>query len=335
MLRATVNTINKHWAGMPTDKLRQNQSSLVYIRDLAGKTNTNISRWNIVSIFGSGSGAELINDVNQINKIFFQRIAQPAPDPTDEVEDQPEPQVEIPALMKITLQNISRNSLANELRQAEYELNRSKEEARRLWINYNNTLVVASRADQKLEALRTTANLNERGERVEKELLEVIKGGFWGDLQFRGNAMWLTTVNPITLSEIRRAAGVEIVAPLGRFAASFDFSNQHIIVAPYKGNKRVDSHFYHPHVNTTGEICWGDARDMAENARISWKIKDLFFIMQELLSSYNSGNPYRSLDRFVDARAYGRIAAELRCPQLNVEEMEESVRQELASSEGR
>lgn len=327
-MRATVNTIQKHWEGCSSEQLKKNMTSLNYIRDLAGRTNTNIARWNLVALFGTGSGADLVNDTNKINKVFFEKLSsQVASDPS-ETDDLPE----VDPRLKAQLSRFVGNMHKQEVEQLKRQADHSKRNAHYSYEQYEQHMREASKCLAKLKTLESDRTGNARVNAVERGIAETVAEGFWGDVIISDDgAIWLRTMSDITLSEIRRAAGIETVVNLGKFAVRIDLPGGSVRVTPYKGNKRADD-FYHPHVNEDGDICWGDASEMSYRHMTEWSVKELLFLLQELLCSYNPSNPYTKLSEFEHASAYGRRAAGLRCPHID-RDSEESIRKKLNGAE--
>jgi hypothetical protein len=67
-------------------------------------------------------------------------------------------------------------------------------------------------------------------------------------------------------------------------------------ISPPDDIETVDDYF-HPHVNSSGYICWGDAKYPAQ---VFWKNKNyvaLFQLLDALLKTYNNQSPYITLKR--------------------------------------
>ena len=76
-----------------------------------------------------------------------------------------------------------------------------------------------------------------------------------------------------------------------------------MIVMPYENSICIpmegrDQAFYHPHVNTDGGICWGNAQDTASRAIVAGQLDKVMNLLKSLLTIYNGGNPYRSFEEF-------------------------------------
>jgi ubiquitin-protein ligase len=53
-----------------------------------------------------------------------------------------------------------------------------------------------------------------------------------------------------------------------------------------------DVGFYHPHVSTSGHICYGNIKDAANMTRQQFRIYDLLDVIHNTLSSYSERDPY-------------------------------------------
>jgi len=291
-MRATLSNIEKHWSNCPPELMRSNQSSLNYIRDVAARTGTNIARWNLVAVFGSGQDANLKTDHNEINRLFFAKMG------NGEGNDEQDVVVSLDPLLRNSLKSWSDRILNDQRAQLESQVRSHTDNARMNYTRYENDLRTAARFMQQLENIRPSEATTQRLAKVEKELEEVLNGDFWCDPIVTDNFLWLRTASDLIITERRRSAGIDMQFNAGLLAVRWNITGTELRVFPYKRNKR-HRELYHPHVDRAGVVCWGDAAQLAAQHLQNWNVKDLLLILQSLLVNYNAAAPYIQLNDLI------------------------------------
>jgi len=59
----------------------------------------------------------------------------------------------------------------------------------------------------------------------------------------------------------------------------------------------------HPHISTSGQICWGDASTLIDSARQNREIAGMVKIITDWMTLYNASSPYVRLEAFPEAPA--------------------------------
>lgn len=125
---------------------------------------------------------------------------------------------------------------------------------------------------------------------VEKVLVDP----FWSLDNRRRGLVFIT--QPVSLSYFRADQAVTNTANFGRLSVivSFNRSRLEVRVDEYSDNLWVDG-FIHPHVDTEGSICFGNAKPAAVSAAAKLDLPALMSVVKDVLTTYNDDNPYRSL----------------------------------------
>lgn len=306
----TVNTIQKLWEDMPQKRLEKNQGALDYICALASQANVNISRWNIKTTFGKDDEGNLMTDPRDLNKAFYAKLLEVKPRPARSAD------VKSDRALLAALRRHAKNMMATEIRDAKADYDRQLRTSQDRYRQYVMALTNATQANLKLERLQSDTELSKRAETIADSIADVLEGGFWTEPVVHNGALWLQTAKPITLTYKKASANIDVSVNLGRFAAKLTMSDRpSVLVYPFAKNKATtSSRFYHPHVNTGGDICWGNVREKALNHLTKWNFGKVLGLLQGLLSSYSDGNPYRPLQDFTTAGAFGAVPRDWRYP---------------------
>ena len=109
------------------------------------------------------------------------------------------------------------------------------------------------------------------------------------------DSVLLYTRDPVTLRQYNPAAGVDVSVNLGQFWLRL---KQGITrVYPLFGNIVYEG-YVHPHISTSGGICWGDQKKHAAELMAAGRIEEYLNLLQSLLTTYSDSNPYKPLSRF-------------------------------------
>jgi hypothetical protein len=290
------------------DTKKSQLKALQYILQVAAHTNTNITRWDIVALFGTGTDKILVEDKNQINKKFFERLTTSI---AGRIEKEEEKSKEVPkdlmdAILKATekIQDIRKRALQDKMSQDIYHAKNANAQLNAYLIELNRT---------------RNEMMNLGGENMSetfrKEFVGVLKDGCWVDPLVENGFLYLNTKNNVTISQINKAAKLDLTADLGQLAVKINLEDFNMWVIPYKNNIRARDH-YHPHVSSDGRICWGDALTQSLNWMKEGKIANILKVLYSLLFNYNPGNPYVEINAFVNSQKvkYGRCPDSLLHP---------------------
>jgi hypothetical protein len=152
--------------------------------------------------------------------------------------------------------------------------------------------------------------------------LESIQVPTNGDLSqvkiiLRTSDVWLTEANSEAAPPMNMGQYLVTWFPYAALHSDFDLSRidhtdsnftynlcNNITAMAYKNNTIVEG-YAHPHIRGIGSFCWGNALDTVnknlvydKNLVFKGKIVQAFITVQELMKTYNSGSPYKSLTQF-------------------------------------
>lgn len=315
---ATINTIEKHFDEMTLEQRKANLTALNYIKMLASSTNTDIKRWDILHLFGSGDGANLQADKKSINKIFFAKLEKLADRKSDDYVP-----IELPNELTQAIENGFRQNLEHRKKEIQHTIN----DQMRQFSSYNRHLnaIMAQVVELRKQIAQVDGSKDPIAE-IKRELQEILKEGIWVNPVIHDGHLYLNTNGNIVLTLKNEKANQDLTFDAGQFAVQISLGNFYMKVIPYKNNSRVNyDRFYHPHVDLDGDICWGNARESALASLELFQIGKALKLLYAVLSQYNDGNPYVHLSEFVsDKRRYGRIPANLRHPDRIRDRLDES-----------
>ena len=125
--------------------------------------------------------------------------------------------------------------------------------------------------------------------------LDQLKDEF-GPWRFDGQAGMLSvTTESITLEQIELGP-FAIRLDVGRLT-HVDQKRVYLVDALEPNPAEGSSHVTHPHVSDS-QLCEGDASAAIRNALEQGRIADFFILVRSVLTTYNPGSPYVSLDRW-------------------------------------
>ena len=294
----TINEIflneKKYFARQPDELKNANKEALKYIQTIASTSQTNISHWDIGTIFkdptNKKTSLDLIKDKKLLNKLFFE---------TKMVEDSNPTTVDtnILNLIRTNLKKID-NSIINERKNT---LNRviSSEEQR--ITEYQNEISrrIAAIIRNRKELLSLDGI--DSNEKVLSEIAEILKSNFYKFESFDRNVLTLSTKNDVINTYKNTAANIDCTVNLGKFKILLDVQNASVMVLPKENNviyEKDSNKWYHPHIRYSGAICWGNANSAVTGLLSGLEFKKVLDILSSILLNFNFENPYVQLTRF-------------------------------------
>jgi len=288
---ATIKTIESSFDSMTEEQKKANLATLGYIKNLASMTNTDIHRWDVIKIFGANEGANLLADKKAINKIFFEKLEKLA-----EKKDVDFPDVEqIPELTQ-ALETSFMQGVESRKADLQYQIEQSFNsiDQRNRQIQDMMTQVATTQKQLSMLTLNPQPILE-----IKREIQEVLKAGYWVNPVVHNGFFYLNTPSNIRLMYKNRAAGIDCEIDVGQLCVRINLANFYFDVIPYKNNIAYDPpnhgrghRFFHPHVNTNGAICWGNAGQTMQNHMKTFEIGKVLQLLYALLTTYNDGAPY-------------------------------------------
>jgi len=137
---------------------------------------------------------------------------------------------------------------------------------------------------------------------VSGQMLERLKGvdaSKWNLCKIQGDYIYFTTKEEIVLTHIKKAAGINLRMNFGKFKVSVNMKIMNLEIKEYKGNFTSDDEgYYHPHVDSCGDVCWGNLNNLRLEACENLDYGKLLEACYLLLTTYNDNSPYLSLAEF-------------------------------------
>jgi hypothetical protein len=131
-------------------------------------------------------------------------------------------------------------------------------------------------------------------------VVDILRNSFWQFITIDGpNAVFATT-QPVIQKYVNPSANINISVNLGVIVAKIDLTEKSIrcerglsCLSIISSSSRAS--YFHPHISSTGDICWGDASSDASNYLVNNNFYELFTLLQALLITYEPSNPYMGL----------------------------------------
>ncbi len=268
----------------------EQRNALEYINHMADLSQTDISDWDLLTVFEEQPGL-ILTDRRKINKRLVEysnTVVREVPKGLEEAD------------RKIVMASSKQfNAIVGQRKQT-------------LTYNINSHLTSIRSYVERIET--TTSNL--RNARIELarlneqplpdiagEVHKVLSGNFWvfhskptsvtRNLQF-------ATVQPVVMNFANERAGIKWKVTLGKFIAVYDLQTGALTLKPHDpAINLMPTNYFHPYVSQGGTICWGNATALAAELQGQCKLADMMELLQGLLTTYTpDSNPYISLDRF-------------------------------------
>lgn len=113
----------------------------------------------------------------------------------------------------------------------------------------------------------------------------------------------------VQLTQYNAAAGIEEHVDMGHYKVRWIPQSNTMSVLPGVGNLRSGG-YCHPHVSSSGEVCWGNAHDTYTRSMREVDPAPAFEALWVILQSFNAESPYRDLVHFKQAREVVKVAQE-------------------------
>lgn len=269
---------------MGEDNRKANISAVQYVHMLSATTNAKADTWNILEIFGRGEGNALVTDKNEINKRFFsqlEKLKSAIPEELQVLEPEIERQIK---------------EATKELVNSQVRQFRDKAESARF--NMEEHYKAAERkATEMVRYQNMLLSIQGKSNPILDDIRKVAAGSFFRFYSFDSVNISFITRNPVILVHKNPSAGIDITINMGIYRVTTDMRSMYTKVYQHRDNTRLDN-FYHPHVSTGGDICWGTGGNAASGFMKDFRFLDFMELLASNLINYNAGNPYVSLERF-------------------------------------
>lgn len=279
----------------PKVKRSANVNAVKYIKKLAALTNTDISNWDIVALFKHPEkDGFLVTDKTAINQIFF-KFREVAPTVQTTLSD------DMTARL-IQLQKKRRATSANHIRDRALSKERDAK-------SYYNTF---------LNLLGEAATLRKQYEIMighessyPHELAKILAEGFWELDTVTDDLICVRTKHDIHLNFVNKKHGAYMNVNLGRFLIKYNVGRASVKCVKYDNNLTHNG-YYHPHVSSDGDICFGEISNEVTEYLSSGVLTKVLELIQKALTAYNDNSAYANIHKFYLERiAYeNRISVE-------------------------
>lgn len=291
----TVNEIKKNpskvFSRQTEPSKKANLEILIYIEYLANSSNTNISTWDIGTLFRDSenkkASLELLKNKNEINKTFFEQKEKMKEGSTEEIQN----------IIKLI-----GNSIGTALD--------GQKEARILKLR-NEIVNQRSKIEENVKAItekiKDTVNSKKEmdmlegtnsKDRVMADIEDILKGNFYQFHSFEDNLLVFTTRSDIVLGLVNVKAGVNYQVNMGKYKISLDMKTFKLLVLPHEKNMKLNDHV-HPFVGEHGDVCFGNVQSRASDLLASMDVKGILNLLMGLLTTYSAeSSPYMVLESF-------------------------------------
>lgn len=128
------------------------------------------------------------------------------------------------------------------------------------------------------------------------EIKDVLADGFYTFERYdKDNKCVYLITEPIVLKH--KTQHVDLKVPMGQYQVGIETTTSAIWVNRYKNNLN-EGGCPHPHVDSGGDVCFGNMYDEIARLQIDQKYGRMLQILRGILTTYNPDSPYRSLARF-------------------------------------
>lgn len=258
-----------------------------YIEMVASTSGIDISDWDCHQIFSTDAACkEIVTHRPSINARLFDHAEKLRSElPPSETS------TELSIAVREALANLSRQIIANRISDADIRI-------RSLLRNANDAYIRMESYVKDAAAERAALSvITGRDNRIEEQVQEINNSSFWRYLRTEDHGIIFVTKNDIICSYKNPAAGIDITVNFGKYKAVYNMNTARISVFIYENNLRVES-IYHPHVNSNGGVCWGNASEATTKAMANMDLSQLFGLLASVLVSYTPGIPYVSIENF-------------------------------------
>lgn len=291
---ATLKTIVDTWENLHSDVFKANMKSLKYIQVLASQAEVNVNRWAIDKIFVDPEDeTKLLTDPRKINKAFFKKL-QELKTTKGKVGEETFPK-ELVKLVKKSYVDMG----TGRIRFLNQEITRVKEGIKYHVKSVKDMTRMVNQYALELEKLQSDDSNEKLMQEGVEAITKVVNNTFWTDLEVLGDSFWVRTANDIILTHRDPKAKIDQTVNLGKFMVKFNLADRYIAAYPCGGNVFGQCHS-HPHVDSEGNICWGDlyteiSQKLTEGVD---KIPYVFECLAALLTTYCDDSPYAHLSSF-------------------------------------
>lgn len=251
-----------------------------YLEQLSQQTGTVIDGWTLDAFEGIDP-----SDRRAINRVFFARKdATPTLDPRD--EERLAVAGEALEEVRVTRLNELRENKETYMRNARTSIASHKSHVSRAWNVQKEIFALEGRP----------------ASYVIDEVKKVIASGFWKFHGYEDNCLQLETAVEPVMTDINPAVNRNVRLNMGTYLGVLNVRQMSMHVERFKQNPVTDGGYFHPYVDSEGDICWGDSGGPASNLLAEGNISGIYELLANLLTTYGTGTPYVRLDDLARSR---------------------------------
>lgn len=293
------------FGSMTPEQKQQTTASLAYIKNVASMANVDISNWNILEVFTKSLDPfEIVSEKNEINKRFFAKIQailkeSSEKDEARKLSNASEENVLVAAEEQILQKLVSVKGEAE--RRLRTDIENSKSEMTSAQTNLESKLKRFHTLTSDLDKLlNNPTNLSKK---LLNEVREVVSTGLFVNPVYENNSsyLYLSTPSDIILNHKKASANLDLSINLGKMSVEINLTTLHIRVFPYKNNLLSARGFWHPHISTSGDICWGNAASTFQKLVEGRDLQKILVLLMAIIKGYSDTDPppYEALAYFV------------------------------------
>lgn len=158
-----------------------------------------------------------------------------------------------------------------------------------------NYLSAAAKHYLKMEQLKGNASIP-----LSQKVQDVLSLGWYKLVDVEEASVAFSTPQ-ISIKHYNPQAGINNDVLMGSYTVVWYPREATIKVAPGEGNISVNG-YVHPHIGSSGSVCWGNAKAVAVEALSKFNPAPAMEALQTILQNYNAESPYVALDSFASIR---------------------------------
>lgn len=262
-------------------------NNLKYVEHLGQVTKTDVSDWPL-DVFMTTEG-RIYSERQKLNEVFFEfkAKADAMPKAVPNVNMAAVKQIE-KSMITMLDQKIEREGLKMTTAMKELDLATKKAVVKQRDVFYHSTLV------------RSLQKVRDDGFNLLPQIQTVLDCGFW-QLVEDSNALQFISP-PITITYFNKKQARNNAVHLGKLLLTLSVSTDCVLSAKCSKHSGA-AHTLdnaHPHVNGSGQICFGELKPHYERAIAIMDIPGVCELVRQILNSYNEGDAYVNIHTFED-----------------------------------
>jgi hypothetical protein len=290
---------------LPEEKAQTMISAMEYAYKIASAMGKNIGNWRVIEAFGSGNGVSVVTDLSTINRIVC-------------THQQIDGDSELVKMLNEKAKDIST-----------FVSNKSaliREEEQRI----EGSLIFIQRKSQ--EMMSRYENIYRSRQRIIEisssdmstpivSALKLLDGSDF--ITYKSHTLGTNFLSISFKTEpiiINRGMDNELY--VGTYIIKFKFGKSgHRVYVHCDNDNIFHKDYYHPYVDTSGSICWGNATNQAGELLTDFKFTELIGLLKQLLTTYSDDTtPWMSLNKFHQSKAYTAVTSimsQIRLPEYS------------------